>query len=137
MLTPLLLAAGFLVGTAWLVLAKLRWPFDRFEVADESMVPTLLPGDRLLVLRPGLGGPITRGDVVVVRDPERQVDFLVKRVVRSVEGPHVPLTVFGDNPAASRDSRQFGSVPSHLLVGRVTWRYWPPERRGSLPTPSR
>ena len=33
--------------------------------------------------------------------------------------------VLGDNPADSRDSRAFGSVPAENLIGRVWLRIWP------------
>lgn len=44
---------------------------------------------------------------------------------------HVPAGAYfleGDNRAASCDSRQFGSVPMHEIVGKVTAIYWPPGR---------
>jgi nickel-type superoxide dismutase maturation protease len=99
----------------------------RFVVADTSMRPTLEPGDRLIVagwftLRPH--------DVVVLREPDRQLTFAVKRVA-AVE-PNGDIVVRADNPNVSRDSRQFGPVPSRLIVGKVIYRYLPAERRGRL-----
>ena len=43
-----------------------------------------------------------------------------------------PLSVFvlGDNRAASRDSRAFGSVSLDDVVGRAVFRYWPLNRIG-------
>ena len=38
--------------------------------------------------------------------------------------------VLGDNPSHSIDSRTFGSVPSHRIVGRVWLRCWPPKAWG-------
>jgi len=43
------------------------------------------------------------------------------------------LTVVGDNPAASSDSRTFGPVAPQAFRGRVLYRYHPPDRRGDLP----
>lgn len=89
------------------------------------MLPTLRPGDRLLCL------PVRRlrnGDIVAVRDP-RDGRLLVKRVA-AVDGDDV--TVVGDNPAASTDSRTFGAVRRGDVVGRAVWRYLPEDRRGRL-----
>jgi nickel-type superoxide dismutase maturation protease len=97
------------------------------------MVPTLLPGDRVLVWR-GLGPlrpPIRVGDLVAVVDPRRADRLMVKRVVERA-GPDV--FVRGDNDAASTDSRHFGPVSAGAIRGRVIYRYLPEERRGRLGT---
>lgn len=103
------------------------------------MVPTLQPGDRLLVWTwLGAGPRLRRGDVVVLRDPEGRVDALVKRVVALPGEPWTTAdvegyAVAGDNPQAqSRDSRVFGRVPAHAVVGCVFWRYLPAEHRGRV-----
>jgi signal peptidase I len=49
-----------------------------YEVPTESMIPTLLPGDRILARH---AGEYHRGDVVVIPDPSYPGDFLVKRLV--------------------------------------------------------
>jgi nickel-type superoxide dismutase maturation protease len=91
------------------------------------MRPALQPGDRLLTM----GWPRPRkGDLVVVRDPEQQSMFLVKRVAGFE--PNGDLVLHADNPNVSRDSRHFGAVPGRLVVGKVVFRYLPPERRGWL-----
>lgn len=108
-------------------------PLGRLQVTGQSMVPTLLPGDRLLVWR-GLGPlrpPIRVGDLVALADPRDPGRVMVKRV-GAVAGPEV--SVVGDNEAASTDSRHFGPVRTAALHGRVFYRYLPEERRGRLPT---
>jgi nickel-type superoxide dismutase maturation protease len=95
------------------------------------MVPTLLPGDRVLVLR-GVGRlrPATRvGDLVAVTDPRLPGRIMVKRVT-GLEGARV--VVRGDNEAASTDSRHFGPVDAAAVRGRVIYRYHPEHRRGRL-----
>jgi nickel-type superoxide dismutase maturation protease len=97
------------------------------------MVPTLLPGDRVLVWR-GLGPlrpPIRVGDLVAVVDPRDPGRVMVKRVA-GVAGPEV--SVVGDNEAASTDSRHFGPVCTGALHGRIIYRYFPEGRRGRLRT---
>jgi nickel-type superoxide dismutase maturation protease len=91
------------------------------------MRPALLPGDRVLVA----GRRLRAGNVAAVRDPRRPERVLVKRVA-SVDRRTGAVTVVGDNPAASTDSRHFGPVAPDLVVGRVRWRYLPRGRRGRL-----
>jgi nickel-type superoxide dismutase maturation protease len=102
----------------------------RVEVAGDSMLPALAPGDRLLVLR----HPRWRwrvGQVAALRDPRHPeaAALLVKRVAAVTPGG---VDVRGDHPAASTDSRTFGPVPPALMVGPVLYRYWPGERAGRI-----
>ena len=95
------------------------------------MVPTLLPGDRVLVVR-GFGPlrPAVRvGDLVALADPRDAKRIMIKRVT-GFEG--VGVVVRGDNEAASTDSRHFGPVSRRALRGRVVYRYHPESRRGHL-----
>ena len=96
----------------------------RVEVQGDSMRPTLLPGDRVVALRSRV---VRTGDVVVVADPRLPSRSLVKRV--AAVGP-AGITVVGDAPGASTDSRVFGPVPS--VWGRVVYRYSPRPRAGRL-----
>ena len=104
-----------------------RFPLIRFVVADTSMRPTLSPGDRIVAvpyLRPRIG------DVIVFRHPQQQRTVAVKRVTATTAGGD--LVVSGDNPNVSTDSRHFGPLSRRLVIGRVVYRYGPPERRGRL-----
>lgn len=104
------------------------------EVFERSMAPTLLPGDRLR-FDPGAyaARPPAPGELVVARDPDGSGRWVVKRVGQG-PGPLPEGTVWleGDAPAESRDSRQYGPVPRQELLGRVWYRYAPPERRGPV-----
>ena len=112
-----------------------RWRSRRFAVVDDSMRPTLLPGDRVLVdPRAFRHRPPRVGEVVVLRDPQDPHRRLVKRVATWDEGTGT-LSVRGDDPARSRDSRSFGAVSYRSVVGLVWFRYLPRERRGPLPAP--
>ena len=115
-----LVALAVVGGLAW-------WrPLRRVEVVGDSMLPTLLPGDRLLVLRPA---QVRLGDLVAVADPRLAGRTLVKRVAaRGPEG----VTVLGDNPAASTDSRALGLLSPGAVRGRAVYRYFPDDRRGLL-----
>ena len=92
-------------------------------VEGPSMLPTLRPGDCLLVRRPRR---VRTGSVLVARFPTRPDLLVVKRAVR----PDGDLWwVEGDNPAVTDDSRRYGPAE---VVAVVVLRYWPlPPRRVS------
>ena len=114
--------AGLAVLAGALALLRPR----RIEVQGWSMAPGLVPGDRLLVVG-ALGA--RPGAVVVATDPREAGRRIVKRVAAA--GPD-GVVLAGDDPARSTDSRHFGPVPAHLVVGRAVWRYAPPDRAGPL-----
>ena len=66
------------IFTSLALIAWLRTRFGRFEVADHSMAPLLLPGDYLITSRYRARRDLKRGDIVVFRTADR---FLIKRVV--------------------------------------------------------
>ncbi len=117
---------------------------ERVEVHGASMMPTLAPGDRLLVRRLRAARPrLRRGELVVVVDPRDHRRPVVKRVAALpgqaalvdgavVEAGPGSLIVLGDQVEASTDSRTYGPVALAMVQGRVCYRYAPPERAGRL-----
>jgi signal peptidase I len=112
------------------------------EVAGESMVPALRPGDWLLVDPTPACWP-RRGTLVVVREPVS--DLIVVKRLAARPGDRVvradrPPTALGateawlasDAPGAGIDSRRYGPVDSERLLGRVAWRYGPRGRTGRV-----
>lgn len=89
------------------------------EVYNPSMLPTLRPGDQLLL---HYGGRVQSGDVIVLRHPF-QHDLLI--VKRAVERRPAGWWVVGDNPRVTNDSREFGVVPAELVVARALLRVRP------------
>lgn len=83
-------------------------PLLKFTVKEESMLPTLKPGDTVLVWR--FGSPKV-GDIVVLNG-----SLLIKRVKEIKDGRYF---VVGDNPTKSTDSRQFGWVDRSRIIGKV------------------
>jgi nickel-type superoxide dismutase maturation protease len=118
---PLAAAAAVAAGTV----AAFRLT-RRLEVVGPSMMPTLEPGDRVVALRTRR---VRAGDLVVVPDPRLGRRMVVKRVATASAAG---LTLRGDNPAGSTDSRAFGAVPTASVRGRVVYRYHPPARRGRI-----
>jgi hypothetical protein len=98
------------------------WPMRRFTVVDDSMRPTLGPGDGLLAMR---GGGIRQGQLRVFRDPRRSSRWLVKRVGEvHGAGRTAIFDARSDNPGAAgaADSHEFGPVSaagSYRVVLRV------------------
>ena len=100
---------------------------DVVEVRGRSMLPTLRPGDRLVVVR---GRRARVGDVVLALDPRDAGRELVKRVAAvGAEG----VTLHGDNPVLSTDGRTFGPLPATAIRWRAIARCWPRDRAGRLP----
>jgi signal peptidase I len=110
-------------------------------VVGRSMEPALSHGDRLLVDRWTYRHRLPRvGEIVLFEGPEEGV-MMVKRAASQPGStgaalgadPHrrrTPIAaggiwLLGDNPPASRDSRDFGAVPAGRIRGRVVFRYWP------------
>jgi len=73
---------GILLGAiiaAWVIQAYLVKPF---QIPSESMVPTINPGDRILINRLAYRyGDIKRGDVIVFKAPNEPDTDFVKRVI--------------------------------------------------------
>ena len=139
--------AVVLFVAAALVFAVTRWVATPWRVEGSSMEPALRDGDRVIVKLWSAGRPLPRpGDVVVLRGPGDEE--IVKRVARDPfpgDGAVYPpawiptisplepsYLLLGDNPPASSDSRTFGRIPRHRIVGKVIWRYWPPSGWGSI-----
>jgi signal peptidase I len=116
----------------------------RVAVAEQSMVPTLLSGDWLL-LDPTTDAWPRRGSVVVFREPGSNV-LAIKRVAAR-PGDRVRISagilhlgpdeawLLGDNGGPSLDSRRYGPVPLEALVGRAWFRYGPRNRIGLIGRP--
>ena len=102
-----------------------RLPWRRVVVTGRSMVPTLEPGDRLLVRIGRL--PSDSCEIVVVRLPGRPLS--VKRAgVRDPGG----WWVESDNPAEGTDAWTLGyAVPDRDVIGVAVLRYRPLRRAGS------
>ncbi len=92
-------------------------PIYKYQIFGSSMLPTLKPGDMVLVNRMSylfLSPKIN--DIVAVKDP-REGKVLIKRIMK-IEGKS--YFVQGDNKNASTDSRVFGMIGRINIIGKVT-----------------
>lgn len=86
-------------------------------VAGDSMAPTFLAGDWLLVM---WGGSFRDGQAVLVERENQPGVFLVKRVHGLDDGRY---WVEGDNKEESTDSRHWGSIEGSEIVASVLVRF--------------
>jgi nickel-type superoxide dismutase maturation protease len=86
------------------------------------MIPTLAPGDEVLVdTRAYAQRAPNVGEIVVVHRPDRGEVIMIKRVAERL--PDGGLIVQGDNQTASTDSYEFGPVSPQALIGKATSRF--------------
>lgn len=95
-------------------------------VDGRSMLPTLHPGDRLLVSYARATRP---GSVVVARLADGTV--AVKRAVerRTTASGRPGWWLLSDNPDEGVDSRHRGPVPEEDVIAVTVARVWPRPRR--------
>ena len=113
--------------------------FRTIEVQGDSMVPTLQPGQRLLITKAyWLVGDIKYKDIVVIDNPSEN-EVIIKRVYKLggevVDLKNVPASwdltlgkytvpegqvfVLGDNFKVSQDSRHYGPFKLSDVIGKV------------------
>lgn len=94
-----------------------RW---RFRVQENSMLPTLRPGDDILVVPINRSTHLMTRDIIVCLHPLTANLRLVKRVSEIFfDGS---CYVLSDNSSEGSDSRSFGVVGRELIIGKVTGR---------------
>jgi hypothetical protein len=113
--------------------ALLSW--QRVRVLGNSMTPTLLAGDWLLVRH---GAPLRPGAIVLARFRSRPDLVVIKRAVAESDGGWL---LASDNPGAGSDSRQYGPADVqavaiwHWCTGAGLSRGWPARWFGRRPQP--
>lgn len=147
---PRALAQAGLVAALFALFAR-AFLLEVISIPSDSMSPTLVAGDHVLVDRWIFAGPphwgflparsVGRGDVVLFRSPVPPHPLLVKRCVAvggeraaSTSVPSGALYLVGDHRESSFDSRSFGTVDESSVRGRVFAILW--SRRGARRAPA-
>lgn len=143
-------AAKFGAKTVFTYYVITNYIVDVIPCDGPSMLPTLATtGDSVLINRtfnlpskitallPFLDMTLHKGDLVVCRNPTDPSFHILKRISQTwtdnEQLPKYHITLLGDNPTYSRDSREYGSVPAAMVEGRVVCRVWPLSKFGVLP----
>ena len=84
--------------------------WQRVRVLGNSMTPTLLAGDWLLVRH---GAPVRPGAIVLARFRSRPDLAVIKRAIAESDGGWL---LGSDNPGAGSDSRQYGPAEVHAVA---------------------
>jgi nickel-type superoxide dismutase maturation protease len=93
--------------------------FQLLKVTGESLSPFFEQGDYILLVKiPFVLRHLAPGDVIVFRHPAYGV--MIKLLERISENGE-EFYVLGSHPD-SNDSRSFGPVPRHWVIGKVIWR---------------
>ncbi len=109
-------------------------PIDRFEIADQHGQGWVKDYDIDRPARIGVQGVATVSHVQLWRDTyytlsrDAQPDTLLETYYVQPDC----YFCLGDNSAASQDSREWGTVPNRLLIGRAVLVYWPWYRIGLI-----
>lgn len=94
----------------------MNFPLKKFVIAGSSMIPTLNNNDSVLVLSYILTSPKI-GDIVVAMHGEKHI---IKRITK-IKGNTFFLS--GENTLESTDSRRFGFVNRHDIIGKVILKF--------------
>ena len=91
------------------------------RVINESMIPTLYPGD-IVVLHEGAyrRRKPCPNDIVVANHPDPTQPRLIKRIQSRTADNHYFLISDNITLPESRDSRTYGAFPLHAIVGQIT-----------------
>jgi signal peptidase I len=105
-----------------------RWGLAR--VVNDSMRPTLEPGDRVLL---GYLRTPRPGDVVVARLPGGVLAIKRAAERRTTELGEPGWWLLSDNAEEGSDSRVYGAVADDDVLAVVVRRIWPLHRRPAVP----
>jgi signal peptidase I len=111
------------------------WPNDRLKQQQPHLKDAFinriigLPGDEIKV----------KGGQVYVNDQPLQENYIAAEPDYEWGLEIVPSNsyfVLGDNRNNSYDSHFWGFVPRENIIGRATFRFWPPDRISKLRSPN-
>ncbi len=94
-----------------------------------------LPGDKVMVKNGQVfvNSHLVQENYISVQTNVWQEGFIKEAIPITV--PQGYLFVMGDNRPHSSDSREFGPIPIRDIIGKVFYRYYPPDRMGWIKNP--
>lgn len=94
-----------------------------------------LPGDRIMISNGEvyLNGELLNENYIAAKTTLMEGGFIKEGVTVTV--PDGYLFVMGDNRPRSSDSREFGFIPITDVIGKVFFRYFPPQKAGWIKNP--
>ena len=99
------------------------------QVEGYSMWPTLKPKDRVIVRPLNQHSELPAiGSIIVCIHPQQPSLRVIKRLSSVADNQ---ITILGDCPDASTDSRQWGGIPKRCLIGEVVALAATPLKQGS------
>lgn len=111
----------------------MRWPVCRVAVVEQSMAPSVRPGDWLLAwrgLREGRPPHVRPGQLVIARLPADPEFLVIKRAVQLLPDG---WWLESDNPVPGAiDSRSFGPISRGSIYARVLLRYRSARRQTAI-----
>lgn len=123
------------------IVAKSYYRFFKLETGDIIVFNDPLESSGYSLMKRVVGVPgtvikIKSGQLFINYRRTREPYIIVDSNKESNYGPEVvpseKVFVMGDNRAASRDSRYFGSIGKENIIGRAVFIYWPLLRIGRL-----
>jgi signal peptidase I len=93
-------------------------PGDRVEITDSLVY---------------VNGQLLQENYIAAKTTIFEGGFMQNNVEVAVPEGH--LFVMGDNRPRSSDSREFGFIPIQDVIGKVLFRYFPPEKAGWVKNP--
>lgn len=88
----------------------------KLQIEGKSMYPTYSPGDLVLVSSlPYLFSNPREGDAIIIKYDGR---LMIKRIRQIKRNSYF---VIGDNESESTDSRKFGWLKRHQILGKVIY----------------
>ena len=96
---------------------KSFWPFERFVVKGESMLPTISSGQKVLVYK--WARPKIKDVIVCKKGGLVMVKRIYGRGKTCAGQRNAGWMVRGDNPSAGDGSLDFGEVEEGDIVGKV------------------
>lgn len=108
-----------------------RYPRDPAEFFIKRIIG--LPGDRVVIRDNRVWVGVSGGDVKLYPEPYLKPSVATRGEYDVTVGKN-EYFLLGDNREASLDSRSFGPIDTHALVGRIWVRGWPFDRWTLYPT---